>query len=780
MLSKVVIALMACSPLLAGGAFAQQQASAQQLGPAGQASAITKDVSPNKAAPLLLQADDLIYDNRNNRVIARGNVEIYQDENVLFADEIVYDKTANTLSAVGNVRLKEADGAVVNAERLTLKANFRDGFVRSISALTQDDTRVAAANAYKKDHQTVYEKGVVTTCKPCEAHPDVPPAWRVKASRIIQDSDDHNFYYEDAIVEVYGIPVAWVPYFYTPDNTVQQRSGFMQPQYALHSGTTGYSLAIPYYYAASPNYDLTLTPTFTTQAGYLMEADWRQKLWNGAYEVKLYGSYDQQTSDFLSQKNYRASAETKGDFELNKYWHFGWNAIIESDDTFRRFYNIDSIYDYQRVSQIYLTGIGDRNYFNMAVARYGNLTGTSQFDVATNSYTKTVTSTAYPTVDYNYIHDKPVFGGEFSFNANAVALSINDPNHTVVIPNYTTAANITQNASDHVAMDAQWRRTLKDDLGQVYTPFVFVRGDIYHVSSFTENNVSGPTDTFTRDVGGIGLDYRYPFVANNGSITQVIEPVAQIVARGGQANNNLVPITDAQSLVLDDTLLFDINKFSGWDQIETGVRTNFGVQYTLSTANGISVRTVAGESIHLAGQNAYALNSIYAGSGLDTARSDYVTGAYIDYKNMFRGVAQVRLDEQDFSAKGQSYTLQTRLGFLQAGVSYEYDQADPTVGYTTARQEVAGFGALKLTDEWSVFGDARYDFVLGQFVRNSAGIQYGDECVIYQLLYQQTNVTINDIKPDTALMLHVGIKGFGQQTLPTSIYDLSPEAAPYR
>ena len=99
-------------------------------------------------------------------------------------------------------------------------------------------------------------------------------------------------------------------------------------------------------------------------------------------------------------------------------------------------------------------------------ARYGNkqvyLPG---LNVATNSYT-TVTSTAYPTVDYNYIHDKPVFGGEFSFNANAVALSINDPNHTVVIPNYTTAANITQNASDHVAMDAQWRRTLKDNLGQ--------------------------------------------------------------------------------------------------------------------------------------------------------------------------------------------------------------------------------------------------------------------------------------------------------------------------
>ena len=484
MLSRVVITLMAGLPCLYGTAFAQQQAAGQQS-PAAETT-VAKQVSPNKAAPLLLQADDLIYDNRNNRVVARGNVEIYQDDNVLLADEIVYDKTANTLSAVGNVRLKEADGSVVNAERLTLKSNFRDGFVRSLTALTQDDTRIGAANAYKKDHQTVFEQGVVTTCKPCEAHPETPPIWRVKASRVIQDSEDHNVYYENALFEFYGIPVAWVPYFYTPDNTVQQRSGFLQPQYSYHSSTTGYALTIPYYYAASPNYDITMSPTVTTQAGYLMEADWRQRLWNGAYEVKLYGSYDRTANDFWGDRNWRGSAETKGSFGIAKNWTFGWNAIIESDQTFRRFYNIDSIYAYERVSTAYLTGMVDRNYFNIAVSRYGNLLGSEVYDYSTGKYTtNTVTTTAYPTLDYNYVHNKPVFGGEFSFDVNAVALSINDPSHLSSIPNL---ANVTQGNTQHVATDAQWRRTFKDELGQVYTPFVFVRGDVYNVSSFVRNN----------------------------------------------------------------------------------------------------------------------------------------------------------------------------------------------------------------------------------------------------------------------------------------------------
>ena len=124
----------------------------------------------------------------------------------------------------------------------------------------------------------------------------------------------------------------------------------------------------------------------------------------------------------------------KGDFELNKYWHFGWNAIIESDETFRRYYNIDSIYAYERVSTMYLTGMADRNYFNISVSRYGNLTGDYVYNYDTNAYDKQVTSNALPVIDYNYVHNKPVFGGEFSFNVNAVALSIQDPSNQQYSP----------------------------------------------------------------------------------------------------------------------------------------------------------------------------------------------------------------------------------------------------------------------------------------------------------------------------------------------------------
>ncbi len=727
---------------------------------------IAKQVSPDKSSPLLLQADDLVYDNKNNRVVATGNVEIYYNDNVLLANQVIYDKNANTLTAIGNVRLKESDGSVVNADRLTLSSNFRDGFIRSLRTLTQDDARVAATNAYRKDGNTVYENGVLTSCKPCEEHPERPPLWRVKSTRIIHDKEEQTIYFENAQFEFYGVPVAWFPFFYTPDPSVKQKSGFLPPNWGSNSSSLGYFLTTPFYWAISPSYDLTLSPTFTTNAGVLMQADWNQRLWNGAYEVKLAGAYNNSAQDFLGDRNWRGSVDTRGDFALNGVWHFGWNAIIESDDTFRRFYMIDDLFATQRVSTLYLRGQGETNYFNLAFAQYGNLTGDT-YVYETGTYQKSITATAYPTLDYNYIHNKPILGGELSVDVNALALSVNDP--------ATATTPTTRGTIDHIVTQAEWRRTLTDDLGERFTPFLLARGDVYNTSSFVDvDGVTGSADTFTRQMVGVGLDYSYPFVSHGENSSQVIEPRVQIISRAGGSNKN-VPNEDSQSLVFDDTLLFDINKFSGYDRMETGTRTNIGVQYTYQNYNGVSVRAVGGESVQLAGQNPYDPTT-----GLGADRSDYVLGAYLDYKNRFRLLTQFRFNEADLSLSSQSYSAQTKLGFFEGTISYVAVAAQPQLGFPTPRDEIAGFAAVKLNDEWTIFGDLRYDIDTDQWVRNSAGIQYADECFIASVTYQQTYTTYLDLLPSTSFIFRLGFKGFGQQSVPSAIGDLSPEAAVFR
>ena len=133
----------------------------------------------------------------------------------------------------------------------------------------------------------------------------------------------------------------------------------------------------------------------------------------------------------------------------------------------------------------------------------------------------------------------------------------------------------------------------------MWTPFAQVRGD---VTSFTNDfdpehaHCPMPEDTITRAMATAALTYAYPFVAHTASGSHVVEPMAQIVARPASVSQRRLPDEDAKSLVWDDTLLFDVDKFSGWDRIETGTRANLGLQYTFQANSGAYARFIAGQS----------------------------------------------------------------------------------------------------------------------------------------------------------------------------------------
>ena len=143
-----------------------------------------------------------------------------------------------------------------------------------------------------------------------------------------------------------------------------------------------------------------------------------------------------------------------------------------------------------------------------------------------------------------------------------------------------------------------------------------------------------PDDTVLRGVAAAGVLYSYPFVAHTALGSHVIAPTAQIIVRQNRVDQDRLPDEDAKSLIFDDTLLFDIDKFSGYDRFETGTRANVGVQYTFQANNGVYARAVFGQSFHLAGENPYVDPGLdptgkfnYSPvSGLETNRSDYVAG----------------------------------------------------------------------------------------------------------------------------------------------------------
>jgi LPS-assembly protein len=743
------IALVA-SPVMAQGFKKQKQS---DLG------TILKPPSMEKSEPMLLQADEMIYDNENNRVTAKGNVEIYYGNYTLLADQVIYDRNANTLAAQGNVRIKDPEGAIITSNQMTLTDDFRDGFIDALRVVTKDDTRIVAQTASREaGNVTVFHNGWFTPCKPCEENPDKPPTWRIRAKTIIHRKDEATITYRNGFFDFFGVPIIWVPYFQSADPTVKRKSGFLMPMYA-QSERLGTTFTVPYYFALADNYDFTFAPMYTSQQGILWQGDWRHRLASGGYRVELAGVFNDGSFSFPENVNsdFRGSVETQGKFALNPYWAWGWDAIAASDDTFRRFYGLDSEIKTDQISQIYLEGLHDRNYFGMRFYQTNTLLATPD---------PLADATVYPIVDYDYIIKNPIVGGEVSFNSNVMAL-----------------ANADGTDSNRLIVQANWRRQMIDRIGEVFTPFAQMRGDVYGVNEFvdpsTDLNSSG---ALVRGLAVGGAEYRYPFIGTTGSVAHVFEPIGQIIGRPDSVgvDQSEIPNEDAESLVFDDTILFDIDKFSGYDRIETGTRANVGVRYTAQLPSGAYARAVFGESYQIAGQNSFDLPG-FQNSGLATTSSDYVGGLYLQAARYLSLVGQSRFNNETFEVMRTDLGGTASVGPIDIAVNYANVSPEAVSPSTSTAnnanhsnqprdQEILSKGALKLTDTWSLLGAIRYDLENAKTISDGIGLQYADDCLTAAVVYQQSNIEDQDIKPDQRVMVNLSLKYLGTYQYQTEAF----------
>jgi LPS-assembly protein len=743
--------------------------------------------------PLYLQGDELVYDTKGSKVVARGNVEIFYNNYVLKSDEVTYDQAASTLTAVGNVEVKEPNGNVIRAERYTLTDDFKDGFVQALSVQGKDDTRIAAERAVRRDgNVTEFQNGKFS---PCKSDPGKPPLWCISAARIVHDQPNGNITYQDAFFELFGQKVLYLPYFQHPDPSVKRRSGFLIPELSS-SSTLGFTAEIPYFFNLAPNYDLTFHPMIAAKQGVLWQGDWRHRLSfagiTGEYTVKLAGidqtSLDSRIVGSNLPENWRGSVQTKGAFSLSSWWKFGWDVTVESDDSFRRFYKLDNILQTDRVNTLYLQGLGERSYFAMTGYQLGGL-------LLTDS--KIADSRVMPVIDWNYVVSNSVFGGELGWNVNALNLSRSDALSSNTYSTLTTKVPLVDSNITRVSAEVNWRRKLTDQVGITYTPFANVRGDITQLSNAPDpsrtTTITLATasrsplldETQTRGVASAGVLAAYPWIANSATASHVIEPLGQIIGRTAKENQHRAPDEDARSLVFDDTNLFELSKFSGYDRTETGTRANVGLQYTFQANSGGSARVLVGQSYHLSGENAYAMpgldidgKRVYnPNAGLATARSDYVLGVYVAPSTIFRAIGQMRFDETSLALRRADLMAQVNYGPISATGMYGFTTADPLAAgalNTINQQQFTGSLALKLSERWSLVGSVVYDIDEKFRVQDALQVKYADDCFAVTATYTEAfiNNPSKDIVPDRSIMLRFEFKYLGDFRYKTNGLDV--------
>jgi LPS-assembly protein len=820
--------------------------------------ALSSRMQNDPNARLLAEAKELIYDNERNVVTASGNAELHYQGRTLQADRVVYDRNSGRVFAEGNARLTEANGAVITGDRFELTDDFKNGFIDSLR-LTQTvkdrsglvTARFSAPRAERIEGESmVFERGTYTACEPCRENPERPPLWQVKSARIIHNNSEKTIYYENSTLEFAGIPVAYVPYFWSPDPTEKRRTGFLAPHY-LSGSAIGTGVGVPFFWNLAPNYDVTITPTFLSRQGVLGNVEWRHRLMTGSYNIRAAGIFQQEGDAFLPaplgprDREFRGSLETTGRFHINERWRWGWDIAVLSDKWFLNNYRVRSESigaNYtglrESISTLYLQGQGDRSWFDMRGYYFRGLTSydwQKQLPVV------------LPVIDYNKRIDGPQpLGGEVGIDVNVTnlhrdAASFVQPGRITslffpnigggVFPLYETCTVFQRGqclvrgiAGDYTRASAtvSWRRTFIDGMGQSWTPFAYLRGDAYGVRPDFTNfqnpmlaNFIGGDTAGARFMPAIGLEYRYPFAGALGTWgTQQLEPIAQIIARPNESRIGSLPNEDAQSLVFDDTSLFNWNKFSGYDRIEGGVRANLGLKYSIQGPNGFYADALFGQSYQVAGRNSYAVGDIAnvgLNSGLDSNPSDYVGRTIVSPNQNISFMSRARFDKDDFSIRRFEAGLVANLNPIApitTSLMYARYAAQPELGLNQRREGIVASAGYNLTSRWSINGGVTFDLdrylpsrdaFASAYASYTAGgsigtapvyrrpspwtpigsslrIAYSDECTTFSVSYIHTPAAFNGGTREAGrlFLVQLDLRTLGQVN---AKHDLSPQGA---
>ena len=684
-----------------------------------------------KGTRVNVDADRISYDPTSTIAIATGTVHITYGPYVLIASRVTYNTKTNAFDAVGSVMMTEPNGNVLYANSIDLKNKFRDGFARKVTALLNNNGTITADFVRRIDGNiTVFERATYTACRNCKTRSG-HPLWEIDTDQTTHDQTTHNLYHVNPRMKINGVTVASLPYLELPDPSVTRRSGWLTPDIKVGSDY-GVGLVTPYFWAITPSTDLTFRPVWTTKQGPVADVEWRQATETGGYNIRGFGVYQFNDLPYPESGPWRGAVDTHGHFSAGEDWTYGWDATAETDRTFLSSYGYDG--RKYAVNEAYTTGLWDQTYVNAQLLNFGSLS--TDINPDTLPY-------AMPFVTGETIWRDVPIGGQLDFSWNAYSLHRVSPNTP-----FTTVNQGTDQTRGTTQMN--WHKQYYSDAGTVITPFANMRADLLVASTVPDPTAPGgytSTTTTSRVLPEVGLDARYPFIANLPFGQSIISPVFQLVSSANEGNTSAFGNEDAITLNYDHTSLFLADRFTGLDRYEGGTHADIGLTYSLIGNNGGFIRASAGQSIHLAGQNSFV-----DGSGLADNESDLVGAIVVRPWDELSLSYEARVKD-DFSAINRQEAVAS-LTFDRFATNFSYLDfaAEPAYGQPTRQHWVSSDAKFKLANGWAVFGGLTYDFMNDVMTQKTFGLEFDCECMNVRLAYTGTVDSITHATSDQVML----------------------------
>ncbi len=753
---------------------------------------LTPDAAYIEADSVAREGDVITATGETERVIARFRAA------TLRAGQVSYDLRQGIASADRQVEFVDPEGNVIFASHLEVDSDLRAGVAVDFATRFRNGASLMAATAVRRS-QNVNELNyaIFTPCPICDAEGrPKQPSISIQAEKVVQDEGLRAVLYRNAVFKVGGFPVLYLPFFAHPDPTVERASGFLVPRPSYDEGR-GVSLEIPYLQVISPSEDWLISPQINTGVAPLLNLQWRRRFADGSVVLRGGYTYERNFGDFDVDGDGSVNRDVKfgdrtnrsyflgyGRFDPAGPWRWGFTAERTSDKTLFDRYDISEPYqdnglyygDQRRlISQLYIERQTERSYVSVAAFTLQSLRVRefSPITPALNVFERDgELPVVAPLVEARWEPNGPVLGGRLRLRGTAVALYRDDfVGSPVIRPIVTPPGSLLGLPgvdSRRISGQAEWRRAVISPMGVRWEPFVDVRADIYSVGDLPP--ALGVSDeAITRSRATAGVDVSYPLIRRIGEGADLIlEPMAQLSASTNPDLDVRIPNEDSQTLELDESSLFRVDRFPGYDLYEGGLRLTAGARATLRWDEGRQASLFIGRSLRDAEESDYlvpvpdAPTQLYDPTGLASDTSDWVVQASFSPSDQIRGWGHATVDSSG-NVRRAEIAFDGRWGARNlATVSYIVDRSNPLSGPNNRNYEfVQVAGQQFLFGNWGVAAAGIADMERDLITRSEVGLLFDDDCFRFEIGWQRDNTLVRPSGPSEGIYVRLNLATFG-------------------
>ena len=691
-------------------------------------------------------SDQVVYDSDADVVTASGEVRMRRDGQYLAADQVIWNRKTDEVRAKGNVVLLTPQGDKLLGDDAVLTNEMRDAAVSNLMVVLESGGRVAAQRGSRRGQITTLENAIYSPC-PVTTDTGCPkrPSWAITAAQVIDDPATGKVVFRGGRMQLFGVTLPLLPVF-SISRTNEGATGWLVPDISL-STKKGLELALPFHWQISSSRDVTVTPHLYTGVLPAIEVKYRDLNSLGAYQIGgflTYGKIDNINPDITSTRHgIRAYFEANGKFQLDPLWSITGSLRVATDKTVTRRYDITT--DDRLRNVVNVERISPDSYISIAGWAFEGL---RQEDKQ-----KTI-PIALPAIDARFrLND--IAGCRVELQANSLAILRIDGQDT-----------------QRAFASAEWDMRRLTPWGQEFTLTAYGRGDIYHTDDAASTAVPiyrGMDGWHARAIGALAADIQWPFVGPAFGGIQRLTPRVQLVLTPPTSNLD-IPNEDARSVDLEDSNLFALNRFNGYDRWEDSSRITYGLDWSLERPN-LSIDSTIGQSVHLRNR----LDIFPDGTGLNSRVSDIVGRTRIRYGRFIDITQRYRIDKNSFAVRRNEVdlTIGTQQTYAQVGYLRLNRNIDPAIEDLRDKEELRFAARILFRRYWSIFGATVIDLTNKaedplsladgwQPVRHRLGIQYEDDCLQVGFTWRRDYEQIGAFRKGSTFSLHLAFKGLNR------------------